>query len=95
MMSDYRNHKEAEFIIETLSCTPYAEDIFKTCLQYSDMSYCIFYVQVCYIDNTQASKLWGILIMKKWDTLNGTQQGEYLDYFYKTISFGISNLKCT
>lgn len=52
MMSDYRNHKEAEYIIETLSCTPYAEDIFKTCLQYSDMSYCIFYVKVCCIGNT-------------------------------------------
>lgn len=44
MMSDYRNHKEAEHVIEAISCTSYAEEVFKTCLQYSDLSYCVFYV---------------------------------------------------
>ena len=49
MMGDYKNHKEAEYIIQTISTTPYAEEVFRTCLQYSDLSYCVFYVELCLI----------------------------------------------
>ena len=48
MMGDYRNHKEGECIIQSISNTPYAEEVFKICLQFSEQSYCVFYVSFCH-----------------------------------------------
>ena len=87
MMSDYRNQKHAESIIEAISCTPYAEDVFRACLQYSDQTYCVFYVNFMEWCSMSASKLWGILIMQKWDSLELSQQEEYMNFFYQIISF--------
>lgn len=48
MMGDYRNHKEGESIIQSIANTPYAEEVFKICLQFSEQSYCVFYVSFCH-----------------------------------------------